>query len=171
MKEAGVAEPFSVTENTTEMLKNKQSLSFILMGALAVSAISTASAQTRRAPQPQNENQRAAGQRLAPPSALKCPRDHLTSFTGKVIAYQRTRARIMLRVRTDEATTESFTLKLAQNDDPAKWFLLRGEGFKPADWKSIEIARGRLRKSMRATVWVCDDGSKPVIDWRPPENN
>jgi hypothetical protein len=26
MKEAGVAEPFSVTENTTEMLKNKQPL-------------------------------------------------------------------------------------------------------------------------------------------------
>jgi hypothetical protein len=151
----------------------RNSLSTMLAGALALAAASPVQAQPRRAAQPDNAPRREAvgGQRLAPPAALKCPRNNLTSFTGRVIAYQRTNTRIHLRVRTDEETTESFTLRFANNDDPIKWFLLRGGEFKQSDWKSIESSRGRLRKSMRITVWVCDDGSKPVFDWRPPEES
>lgn len=130
-------------------------------------------AQGRRAPQPQPENARSAsaGQRLAPPSALKCSRDHLTSFTGKILAYERGSSRIFIRVRTDEETTESFTVKLAKADEAASHFLMRGETFKQSDWKLIESSTGKLHQPMRATIWVCDDGSMPVIDWRPPERN
>jgi hypothetical protein len=143
--------------------------SLVLTGAIIISVSSTARPQARKAPQPQNENQRAAGQRIAPSSLLKCPRDHLTSFMGRVTNYQRTQTRIFIRVRTDEETTENFTLKFTRNDDPTRLFLLRGEEFKRSDLKLIEVSTGRLRQKMRAIIWVCDDGSKPVIDWRPPE--
>src|SRR5262245_37085979 len=147
----------------------KITFSLVLTVAIIISVSSIAGAQLPVAPQPQNENQRAAGQRIAPPSSLKCSRDHLTSFMGRVTAYQRSRTRIFIRVRTDEQTTENFTLKFTRNDDPIKLFLLRGEEFKQNDLKLIEVSTGRLRNPMRAIVWVCDDGSNPVIDWRPPE--
>src|SRR5262245_6220478 len=147
----------------------KIAFSLVLTGAIIISASSTAGAQSPVAPQPQNENQRAARQLIAPPSSLKCPRNNLTSFMGRVTAYQRSRTRIFIRVRTDEQTTENFTLKFTRNDDPTRLFLLRGEEFKQSNMKLIEVSTGRLRKPMRAIVWVCDDGSNPVIDWRPPE--
>lgn len=111
---------------------------------------------------------RAQG-RLAPPESVKCDRNHLTSFTGKILSYSRKPGRVSLRVRTDEETTESFTLRYAKSEDAARWFLMRGEPFKRTDWALIERRRYRLRQPMRATVWVCDDGSNPMIDWRPGE--
>lgn len=110
-----------------------------------------------------------AGQRLRPPASLKCSRDHLTSFQGRAIDYKRSANRISLRVRTDEETTENFTLEWTNQEKPEKWLLLRGEEFKPNAWKLIESAPGRLIDGMRIIVWVCDDGSKPVLDWRPRE--
>jgi acyl-homoserine-lactone acylase len=110
------------------------------------------------------------GQRLRPPSSLKCSRDNLTSFTGQVLAYERKEDRIFLRMRTDEETDESFTVRMAKTDDAKRWFLMRGEEFKESDWELIESGKGKLKPQMRATVWVCKDGSNPVIDWRPPES-
>lgn len=109
-------------------------------------------------------------QRIRPPDSLKCSRDHLTSFQGRIIAYKRGKTSIFLRVRTDEETTESFTLKWGEPDKAEKWFLLRGESFQAADWKMIESSQGKLLAGMRVIVWVCDDGSKPVFDWRPKED-
>ena len=108
-------------------------------------------------------------QRIAPSTGVKCSRDHLTAFTGRVLLYRRTTGRIVLRVRTDEETTENFTLRFPKTEDGSKYFLLKGEGFKPEDWGQIEVSRSRLRPKMRATVWVCDDGSTPIIEWRPAE--
>ena len=111
----------------------------------------------------------AGSQRIAPSTALQCPRNHLTAFTGRVLLYRRVAGRIVLRVRTDEETTENFTLRFPQTEDGSKYFLLKGEAFKPEDWGQIEVSRSRLHPKMRATVWVCDDGSKPIIEWRPAE--
>lgn len=108
------------------------------------------------------------GQRLRPPASLKCSRDHLTSYQGRVLDYKRSENQIAIRIRTDEETTETFTLKW-RGEKPEKWLLLRGEEFKPTDWKMIESAPGRLIDGMRIIIWVCDDGSKPVLDWRPRE--
>jgi hypothetical protein len=72
-------------------------------------------------------------------------------------------------MRTDEATSERFTLRFARTEDASKYFLLQGEPFGPDDWKLIEGRRGRLRPRMRATVWVCTDERVPVVDWRPGE--
>ena len=112
----------------------------------------------------------AQERRLAPPEGVKCDPNHLTSFTGKILSYRRKPGRVWLRMRTDEETTESFTLRFRKSEDAARWFLLKGEPFKQTDWAMIERRRYSLRPRMHATVWVCDDGSNPIIDWRPGEH-
>lgn len=114
----------------------------------------------------------AAGQgRLRPPESIKCDPNHLTSYTGRILSYQRSPGRIRLRVRTDEETTENFNLRFPRTADAARWFLLNSQPFKQTDWKLIERSRSRLRSNVRATVWVCDDKSTPIIDWRPRETD
>ena len=129
------------------------SLGFFFMAALFVSV--SAGAQGR----------------IRPPDRITCDHNHLTSFTGRILAYQRSPGRVSLRMRTDEATTESFTLRFRKTQEASRSFLMNGEGFKTGDWKLIERSRYRLRPRMRATVWVCDDGSTPIVDWRPGEAN
>lgn len=107
--------------------------------------------------------------RIRPPDSIRCDPNHLTSFTGRILSYQRRPGRVSIGMRTDEATTESFQLKFRKAEDAAHWFLLRGEEFKQSDWTFIERSRYRLRQGMRATVWVCDDGTTPIVDWRPGE--
>jgi hypothetical protein len=111
-----------------------------------------------------------AQRRIMPPDSIKCDHNQLTSFTGRILSYQRRPGRVSIRMRTDEETTESFNLRFRRTEDAAKWFLLMGEPFKQSDWASIESSRYRLRPGMRATVWVCRDGSTPIVDWRPGEN-
>jgi hypothetical protein len=110
--------------------------------------------------------------RLATPGGLPCSRDNTTSFTGRVLAYSRARGRVFIRVRTDEETTEQFTLAYGRRGDPSKLFRLRGEPFGSRDWPKIETRAGRLRPGMRATVWACYEGHNLMpkqINWMPPE--
>ena len=110
--------------------------------------------------------------RLATPGDLRCPRDNTTSFTGRVLAYSRVRGKVFIRVRTDEETTEQFTLVYGRRGDPERFFRLRGEPFGVRDWRKIETRAGRLRAGMRATVWACYAGDEPkaeLINWLPPE--
>jgi hypothetical protein len=137
-------------------------VSFFLVLVCAALLASAPARETLRA-------QGERGQRLRPPATLNCSRNELTSFTGRVLSYSRGKNSLFIRVRTDEQTTESFTLNYGRRDDPTRWFLLRAEPFKAADWSLIEARRGRLRPLMRATVWVCSNSRKPVIDWQPPE--
>ena len=109
------------------------------------------------------------GQRAAPPSPLTCDRNHLTSFTGRVVSYHRDKSRIALNVHTDEETDEKFSIPIETGDDGSKRFLMRGKTFTKSDWNVIEVSQSKLRPGMRAIVWVCDDGSAPVVDWRPRE--
>lgn len=115
------------------------------------------------------EAQEERAGRIRPPASLNCSRNDLTSFTGRVLSYSRSKNRVYVRLRTDEQTTEAFTLNFARREDATRWFLLRAEPFKADDWNLIEVRRGRLRSGMRATVWVCSNSRKPVIDWQPPE--
>lgn len=107
-----------------------------------------------------------------PPPRLKCPRDNTTSFTGSVVGYRRGGGRIFIVVRTDEETTEKFTLRYGRRGDPKRLFLMRGETFRQDDWRRIENPLGKVRPGMRATVWACYEGDEPraeLIDWAPPE--
>jgi hypothetical protein len=128
---------------------------------------------SRRAETGQNDSQDSSRQgRLRPPGTLSCDANQTTSFTGRVLSYARTSRSIFIRVRTDEATTEQFTIKLAGTADALKKFLIKGEEFRPADFRKIELRRNRLKPGMRATVWACYVNNEPkaeLIDWRPGE--
>ena len=112
----------------------------------------------------------ARGGRLAPPAAVSCDRNQLTSWTGVVSGYERNRGSTQIQVDTDAETVEKITLEHPGSKDPSGQFLLLGEPFKKSDWKKIEIRRGMLNPGMRATVWLCeDDEFQAIIDWRPGE--
>ena len=107
-----------------------------------------------------------SAQRIRPPEKINCSRDHLTSYTGKVLSMKRQRGSTRIRMRTDEETSEQFTLRHA-TDNPSECFLMWGERFSESDWKRIETGKNQLRPDLRATVWVCDNGGNPVVDWQP----
>ena len=153
------------------MIYSRFSIFFLSLTLIFDQFALPASGQTQglKPPQTSTVDQRSAGeQRLRPPEKITCPRNNLTSFSGRVLSFYRSTGRTVLRMRTDEATTEKFALKHPSSNDPSKWFLLRGESFKQSDWAVIESGRNRLRLKMRAIVWVCDDGRNPIVDWRPP---
>ena len=75
--------------------------------------------------------------RELPSKYVTCPRDHLTNYSGVVVAYRREAGRTLLTIRTDWDTTERVELKHPGTEDPSRWFLLRGRPFTPDDWKDI----------------------------------
>lgn len=106
----------------------------------------------------------AAQPRFLPPQNVGCPRDQLTSYTGKVTAYSRTASEIRLAIDTDDDTTEKFVMKA-----PFR-MLFQREPFRDGDWAKIEEKQGRLKSGVRATMWVCEGGSQ-LLDWQPPREN
>jgi hypothetical protein len=110
--------------------------------------------------------------RLMPPSSLKCDRNDLTLYDGKVLNYRRSRGRTYLRIRTSFDTIEAVTIRHSGTDDPSQFFLLNAEPFAKSDWQLIEKSKGVLKPGMRANVWVCrgNPAIQPVVDWRPDDS-
>ena len=106
--------------------------------------------------------------RLAPPAAVTCPRNNLTSYTGRVTRWSRRDSETTLTIATDWETTETVTVKHPGTGDPSRSFLLNANAFQSSDWAQIEERKGELKTGMRATAWVCDDGRQPIVDWQPP---
>jgi hypothetical protein len=109
-----------------------------------------------------------AAQRVAAPAEIPCARDHLTLYNGRVIGFSRTKARTTIRIRTDYDTTEQVTLSHTKSGTPLQWFRLNGEAFRQSHWSLIESKRNHPKKGVRANIWVCDDGSNPIVDWQVP---
>jgi len=146
------------------------SLLIIFYGLLALP--SGAEVQNQSVPRQeliQDRAQRARQERIAPPAKVSCPRDHLTSYNGRVIYFNRRTGRTIITVRTDWDTTERVVIRHPRTDNPARWFLLQGETFKSTDWRLIEQGKNRLLPNLRANIWICDDGRNPVVDWRTNE--
>jgi hypothetical protein len=108
-------------------------------------------------------------QRVAAPADIPCSRDHLTLYNGRVLALSRSTRRTTIRIRTDYDTSETVTLSHSGSGSPLQWFRLSGEPFRQSHWRLIESARNRLKRGVRANIWVCDDGSNPIVDWQPPK--
>jgi hypothetical protein len=108
--------------------------------------------------------------RVRPPAQVRCDRNrhHLTSFTGIVLRFDRGIDRTSLRIGTDWDTTEDVAI-IHKGSEPSRWFLYHGNPFAQQDWSKITDASGRLRPKVRATAWVCSDGSNPVVDWDVPK--
>ena len=145
-----------------------RSFFFILFSTLLALSVGV---EAQRQPSPRRaaaERQDGAG-RIAPPARINCPRDHLTSYNGRILFFQRRTGRTVISVRTDWDTTERVVIRHPRTDNPARWFLLRGEPFRPRDWRLIEASRNRLLPNARANIWVCDNGSNPIVDWQPTD--
>jgi len=100
----------------------------------------------------------ARGGRFAPPAAVTCDRDNLTSYSGSVTMFRRTRTGTSIRIATDADIVETVTSR-------APKYLVNGEPMKAADWKRSGVGKGG-----RAIVWVCSGASvATTIDWRPGE--
>lgn len=88
-----------------------------------------------------------------------------------MLAYSRRSGRIFIRVRTDEETTNEFTIPYAKGEDITKWFAIDAQAMKPNDLAKIESGWKRNKRPARATVWACYDNdwrklSAERIDWR-----
>jgi hypothetical protein len=104
--------------------------------------------------------------RLRPPEFVTCDRNHLTSFTGRVVSLARGADSTTLSMETDESTKERFTIRHPGSDATA-WFHLSGVPFTAADWAAL-LPGGHLRPGARARVWVCADEPNPHVDWERP---
>jgi hypothetical protein len=109
----------------------------------------------------------AAPGRVGPPEAIACPRDRLTAYIGTVTRLSREKERTVLDIRTDWDTSERVVIAHLAAEGPERWFLLRAKPFGPDGWKAIESAPGQLRSGIRASAWVCTDGTNPIVDWNP----
>ena len=109
--------------------------------------------------------------RIMPPPQLKCDRNDLTSYDGRITAYRRRKGSTFLRIRTNFDTTEEVTIRHPGTDDPSKFYLLNGDAFMRSDWRRIEKRTRVLRPGMRANVWVCrgNPSIQPVVDWQPDD--
>jgi hypothetical protein len=109
--------------------------------------------------------------RIMPPPELKCDRNDLTLYDGRIIAYRRRTGKTYLRIRTNFDTTEEVTIRHRGTDDPSKLYLLNGQRFVKSDWGRIEKSKGVLKAGTRANVWVCRDNPsiQSVVDWRPDD--
>jgi hypothetical protein len=133
---------------------------------LSVVALSVSVAGMAHVPrQPQQRG------RVMPLPGLKCDRNDLTLYDGRVIAYRRRSGSTFLRIRTNFDTTEEVTLRHPATDDPSKFYLLNGQPFTKNDWRRIERRRKVLITGMRANIWVCRDNPtiQPVVDWQPDD--
>jgi rhodanese-related sulfurtransferase len=106
------------------------------------------------------------GGRLAPPAAVSCDRNQLTSYTGKVKSYKRQRGKTVLVIDTTADTTERVTLVHKDTDDPSRFYLIDSTPFTSRDWSRIERKKGELHPNMSAIAWVCSNGTT-IVDWRP----
>jgi rhodanese-related sulfurtransferase len=106
------------------------------------------------------------GGRLAPPAAVTCDRNQLTSYTGKVKSYKRQHGKTVLVIETSADTIETVTLAHDKSGDPSRFYLIHGTPFTSRDWSRIERRKGELLPNMSAIAWVCSNG-RNVIDWRP----
>ena len=109
--------------------------------------------------------------RMMPPRELKCDRNDLTLYDGRILAYRRRIGKTFLRIRTNFDTTEEVIVLHRGTDDPSKFYLLNGGPFTKGDWRRIEKRKGVLKAGMMANVWVCRDNPsiQPVVDWRPDD--
>ncbi|HEX2061425.1 MAG TPA: hypothetical protein VHK90_11850, partial [Thermoanaerobaculia bacterium] len=106
------------------------------------------------------------GGRLAPPDAVKCDRNELTSYAGRAKSYRREKGKTTIVIDTSADTVETVTLRHAGSDDPSASYLIEGKPFTKADWKRIESKKGVLRDDVSLVAWVCTNGAT-VVDWKP----
>ena len=99
---------------------------------------------------------------------LTCASGETRTFSGRVMRYERTRTKTVIRIRTDARTFEEVTIQHPKSGDPSSSYLINQQPFTRNDWKRVEARKGMLWPAMRAHVSSCASG-EVLIDWRPDE--
>lgn len=94
--------------------------------------------------------------RLRPPDAVKCDRNQLTAYIGRVTQYRREKDETILTIATSAGTVETVTVR----GEPSRSYLLEGKRF------DEERAERVVRPGASAIAWVCKNGTT-IVDWRP----
>lgn len=123
--------------------------------------------ESNRASAPAAETPRGGAHgRLAPPAAVSCRRDDLTSFAGAVVSREAKDDRTVIVLKTSAGTRERVTVEHEGRQDASAAFLFEGSPFLPRHRERIEDGSGSLREHLSAVAWVCGDG-RTWVDWRP----
>jgi hypothetical protein len=105
------------------------------------------------------------GERLAPPDALDCERENLTSFEGTLLSFESGSATHRIVLKTDWDSEESFDVSQLPSGEPR--YLLNGAPMTAGEWKTIIPDPTSPPDGLRLIVWVCECPGTVVIDWRP----
>lgn len=120
----------------------------------------------------QTQRRDSDGQREALPADLKCPADyHPTLWEGKVVEFAPAKGQTKIAVHSDwDADYSGVISHPGKDEPPLSLFRLKGEPFEESDREFIYTDTNKLKRGMRAKVWVCTDkaGKNPIIqlvDW------
>ena len=116
----------------------------------------------------QRSEERGHGSRIAPPEILQCDRNKLTSYQGKVSAFEfRGASALELTIETDWGSEESFAVEAECPAALAARMLRDGQLLTADEWDGLQSGAAELSPDTYAIAWVCEDGVTPtVIDWR-----
>ena len=103
------------------------------------------------------------------PSNFVCTSGEAKTFSGRVMRYERSRAKTVIRIRTDARTFEEVTIQHPKSGDPSSSYLINQQPFTRNDWRRVEARKGMLWPAMRAHVSMCASG-EVLVDWRPDES-
>ncbi len=99
--------------------------------------------------------------RLAPPAALDCDRNHLTSYEGRLLALTPAPDELTVTLVTDWDSEETFTV-------PAGAVHLRdGAPMDPAAQAKFLATLKPPTTAPRLIAWVCAEPPSVTLDWRP----
>lgn len=133
-----------------------------LLACVFCAYASSAIAQRRAAPGADQ-----GSRRLAPPAAVTCDRSNLTVYSGRVIAYNRTRTYTTMTIATDWDTTERIRIRHTRERSPHPFFLIDGQETDAADIRRLELRPNAVPPDARVNAWICAGGrSNPVVDWQ-----
>ncbi len=105
--------------------------------------------------------ERGGRERLAPPAALDCDRNHLTSYEGRLLALTPAPDSLTVTLITDWDSEETFTV-------PRGAVHLRdGAPMDPAAQAAFLAALKPPTTAPRLIAWVCSDPCVVTLDWRP----
>ena len=130
------------------MNRSLSSLLFVLLAAWLVSDLAFAQ----------------RGGRLAPPAALACDRNQLTSFEGVLIRHESKNGMDHVTLETDWGSEERFVVDTTS--EPPH-YLVNGEPAEDDTWQELLPGCDGAGESLRLIAWVCSDPEQVVIDWRP----
>lgn len=152
----------TVTHTTAAMrMISAARMTFVLLVCLCAST-HLARAQRRVAP-----GRDESSRRSAPPAAVTCDRNNLTVYSGRVIAYRRTRDYTALTIAIDRDTTERVRIRHARERSPHPFYLVDGRPADAADIRRIELRPNALPPDTRVNAWVCaDERTNPIVDWQ-----